>query len=433
MRKGVARREVLAAAAASSVGVAMAKGASAKEGNMRKIRVGFIGVGSRGTFLIQTLLSFPDVQVPAVCDVDVEAAKHAQDIVESASGKRPTAYTKGEDDWKNLCHRDDLDAVVIATPWQWHAPQAIAAMRAKKFVGLEVPGCQTLDEAWEMIRVSEETATPCMLLENVNYFRNPLAVNRMIHEGMLGSVHHALVGYIHDCRFLAFKPDGSLTWRGEHMAKNNGNLYPTHPIGPTAWWMNINRGDRFVRLSSVSTRSRGMQEYAAAKFGPEHPLAKRHYAQGDTNTTMIETANGSTVNLYFDLCSPRPADFIFRVQGTRGCYEGNRDAIRLEDISPSEEWESFTATYLDKYDHQIWRELGAEALKNGGHGGCDYIMLHEFLKAVREGEQPPIDVYDAVTWSAIVPLSMKSVAQHGQIVEFPDFTRGKWKTNPPAA
>ncbi len=431
MSKGITRRELLAAAAVSSVGIVMGKAVSAVGEAERTIRVGCIGVGARGAFLMQTMLSFANVEVPAVCDIDRDAATRAQDVVEARRGKRPDAYTRDENDWKNLCRRDDLDAVVIATPWEWHAPMAIAAMRTRKFVGLEVPACQTLEEAWEMVKVSEETGAPCMLLENVNYFRNTLAVNRMVHEGALGSVHHALVAYIHDCRSLAFKPDGTLAWRGEHMAKNNGNLYPTHPIGPTAWWMNINRGDRFVRLTSMSTRSKGLQEYAAAKFGPDHPLAKRHYAQGDTNTTMIETANGCTVNLYFDLCSPRPADFIFRVQGTKGCYEGTRDVVRIEGVSPTEDWEAFTPKYSDKYDSQMWREMGTEAAKNGGHGGCDYIMVHQFLKAVREGKQPPIDVYDAVTWSAIVPLSMKSVAQHGQVVEFPDFTRGKWETNKP--
>lgn len=430
MSKGITRRQLLAAAAISSTGLIMSKGVFAESPSKKVTRVGFIGVGARGTFLLDTTLCFPNIEVPAVCDIDVNAAKRAQDLVEAKTGKRPTAYAKDGDDWKNLCNRDDLDAVIIATPWELHAQQAIAAMRTNKFVGLEVPACQTVEEGWNLIKTSEETGMPCMLLENVNYFQNCLSVTRMVSEGVLGNVYHALIGYIHDIRNLAFKEDGTLTWRGEHMATKNGNLYPTHPMGPTAWWMNINRGDRFVRLTSMSTKSQCLRDYAIRKFGADHPLAKRNYALGDTNTTMLETANGSTVTIYFDLCSPRPSDFIFRIHGTKGCYEGNRDMISLEGITPAGQWEGFSTSYQQKYEHPIWKDLSAEAVKNGGHGGCDYIIIHQFLKAVRGQMKPPIDVYDAVTWSAIVPLSIQSVAHHGRVVEFPDFTNGKWKTNP---
>lgn len=432
MSKPVTRRQFLTTTAAASAGLVLGKSLKAGEESAKKIRVGMIGVGARGTFLCETLLSFPDVEVLAVCDIDKNAAARAQGIVEMKLGKRPEAYTKGEDDWQNLCKRDDLDAIVIATPWELHARQAIAAMRAGKFVGLEVPACQTIKEAWDLIKASEESGKHCMLLENVNYFRNTMAVTRVVREGVLGEVMHSLVGYQHEIRNLAFTESGQLTWRGRHMAAHNGNLYPTHPIGPVAWWMNINKGDRFVRLTSMSTASRALKDYARRKFGADHPLAKRDYALGDTNTTMLETANGATVTLYFDLCSPRPYDMIFRVQGTKGCYEGNHDAIYIEDVSPKDQWESFSTKYQEKYEHPIWRDLGAQAAANGGHGGCDYMVVHQFLKSVRGNSRPPIDVYDAVTWSAIVPLSIESVANKGKVLEFPDFTRGKWKTSRPA-
>ncbi len=431
MSAGLTRRQVLAAAAASSAGLVIGRDLRAAQPEPRRVRVGVVGTGARGTFLLATMLGFPDVEVPAVCDVDSAAAERARDIVEKHSGRRPDAYTAGESDWEKLVARDDLDAVVIATPWDIHARIAVAAMRAGKFVGLEVPACLTMDEAWDLVHTSEDTGQHCMLLENVNYFRNVLAMQRLIREGVLGTVTHALVGYLHSIPNLSFTDDGKLTWRGRMKAKLNGNLYPTHPIGPTAWWMNINRGDRFVRLRSVSTKPRYMREYARRRFGAEHPLARRQYALGDTNTTIIETANGHTITLYFDICSPRPYDLIFRVQGTKGCYEGNRDSIYVEGSTPEGQWEVFSTAYQEKYEHPLWRDLAAEAKKNGGHGGCDYITVHQFLKSVRGRTRPPIDVYDAATWSAIVPLSIASVANKGEALDYPDFTRGRWKKDSP--
>lgn len=429
MPDGITRRQFLSSAAGVSAAIALGGVALSEPKRNNPVRVGVIGVGARGSYLLETMLSFSDVDVPAVCDTDVNATTRAQNMVEQKTGKRPTSYVKSETDWKNLCQRDDLDAIVIATPWEWHARMAIESMRAGKYVGVEVPACQTIADAWELVRVSQQTGMPCMMLENVNYFRNTLAATRMIREGVFGEVLHAEVGYQHDCRNLAFTDDGQLSWRGKHIAEKNGNLYPTHPIGPVAWWMDINRGNRFLRLSSISSQALGLREYAKHKFGVDHPLAKRQYKGGDLNTTLIETANGMTITLYYTLTTPRPYDMIFRMQGTKGIFEGQLDRICLEGVSPNEAWEPF-ANYQTKYEHPIWRELGEEATKNGGHGGCDYILVSEFLKAVRERTQTPQDVYDAATWSAIVALSMESVAKHGQLVEFPDFTEGKWKTNP---
>jgi predicted dehydrogenase len=290
-----------------------------------------------------------------------------------------------------------------------------------------------MKECWDLVKTSEETGMPCMMLENVNYMQPNLAITQMLKDGALGEMQHAEAGYQHDCRFLAFTEDGQLTWRGRHMAEKNGNLYPTHPIGPIAWWMNINRGNRFMRLSSISTKPRSMRNYAERKFGADHPLARREYALGDVNTTLIEVSNGMTVTLYFDLCSPRPYDMIFRVQGTKGVYEGTHDRIHVEGITPADGWETFSTKYLSKYEHSLWREYGTAAVQNGGHGGCDYIVVGEFLKSVRNRTQTPQDVYDAATWSAIVPLSIESVSKHGHVVDFPDFTEGKWKTRTTAS
>lgn len=427
MGKGITRRQFMTATAAVSAALTLGSRTEAGE-DAPAARIGIVGVGARGTGLLKTLLAIPGTEIRAVCDIEEQAARNAQALVEAAGG-RADAYTAGPQDWSKLCARDDLDAVVIATPWDSHAPIAIAAMRAGKYVGTEVPACLTIDECRELVRVSKETGMPCMMLENVNYFRNVLAMTRIAHEGLLGEMTHAEAGYQHDCRFLAFTDDGKLTWRGENWAKRNGNPYPTHAIGPIAWWMDINRGDRMIRLSSMSTDSRGLKEYAIEKFGPDHPLARRDYAQGDVNTTIIETARGRTITLYYCTGSPRPYDLALRLQGTKGIIEGSADRIHLEGKSPADQWEPF-APYQEKYEHPLWSSLEEEALKNGGHGGCDYIVMHQFVQAVRSRYQTPQDVYDAVTWSAIVPLSMESAAKHGQIVEFPDFTGEKWKTNP---
>jgi predicted dehydrogenase len=415
-------------ATAMALGAEMHIGA---EETPKTVRVGLVGVGNRGTALLGTLLSLPGVEVPAICDINEANAKRAQGMVEGKRGKLPELYTKDERDWENLCKRDDLDAVITATPWQWHTPVMLAAMRAGKYGGTEVPAALTLEECWALVKTSEETGKPCMMLENVCYFENVLAVMRMVREGVLGEMLHFEAGYQHECRSYYITDSGELTWRGQHLAEKNGNLYPTHPIGPIAWWGNVNRGDRFVSLSSISTKSRGMRNYAAEKLGPEHPLAKRDYAMGDVNTTLLRTEKGLTVTLYFDMCTPRPYDLIFRVQGTKGLCMVSNDKAYIEGMSPEKDkWEPFEP-YVKKYAHPLWTDLETEAVKNGGHGGGDYIVVQQFIEAVRKGAQTPQDVYDAATWSAIVPLSMDSVAKNGGLVEFPDFTKGKWETNAP--
>jgi len=415
------------AALAAERALAQAPGA----GGTAPLRLGVVGVGGRGTGLLQTALLFPDVAVPAVCDVVRGRAEQAQHIVQQKTGAVPEAYWKDEFAWKDLMARDDLDAVIIATPWEWHARMAVGAMQTGKGAGVEVPAAITLEECWELVRVSEQTGKPCMMLENVCYFQNVLTLLRMVREGLFGEILHCEAGYQHDCRSLLFDAQGGLTWRGRHCAEKNGNLYPTHPLGPIGQWMNINRGDRFTQVVSMSCGSRGMRDYAARKFGAEHPAARGDYRLGDVNTSLLKTANGMTVTLYFDLLTHRPYDLIFRLQGTEGIYLGTLGKVCLRtQESEAEQWAPFDP-YLTTHAHPLWQAMAEAAAKHGGHGGSDYVMMHDFIRAVRARGPMPQDVYDAATWSALFPLSIASVAAGSQPVDFPDFTGGKWKTNRP--
>ena len=407
----------------------------------RPLRVGFVGVGSRGTGLLKTSLRFPDVEVPAICDIDESAAARAAGVIESLGHARPELYgNRGVEDWKRLIARDDLDAVINAVPWELHTPVAVATMKAGKYAAVEVPAAISMQDCWDLVNAYESSGTPCMFLENVCYFRNSLLVLNMIRKGLFGELTHCEGGYQHDVRSAFISPGGnrgpagSVTWRGMHAVKNNGNLYPTHPLGPIGWWLNINRGDRFINLVSMSSKSRGMNHYVAKKYGADQPNARRTYALGDVNVTLIQTELGATITLYHDTSSPRPYDLILRVQGTEGIYMGTLDKFYFDGRSPlgsngEAAWED-ADKYYKEYEHPLWRDL-SDASGRQGHGGADYIELHEFFKAVRARTQTPIDVYDAAAWSSIVPLSIQSVAANNQRMEIPDFTRGKWKSRPP--
>jgi predicted dehydrogenase len=413
--------------AAAALGVGRASAADPA----KPIRLGMIGMGSRGNNLLDTLLMFPEADVRAVCDVLPDRAQNAARKIEQRTSRHVEAYAGSELAWEKLMGRADLDAVLIVTPWEWHARMAVAAMRTGKYPGVEVPAAITTHDCWDLVRTSEQTGIPCMMLENVCYFQRVLTLLRMVREGVFGDVLHCEVGYQHDCRYLMLDAQGKLTWRGRHSATLNGNLYPTHAVGPVAQWMNINRGDRFVSLVSMSTPARGLKRYAAEKLGPEHELARRNYTQGDINTTLLKTANGLTVTLYYNILSPRPYDSIQRLQGLKGIYQGINSSISLEQPGKgAEQWEPFEP-YQQKYPHPLWQAFAADAAKAGGHEGAEYLMFHDFLKAVRNQAPAPQNVTDAATWSAIVPLSIESVAHGSKPVAFPDFTRGQWKQTPP--
>jgi predicted dehydrogenase len=424
------RREFLKLAGAAGI-------ASSLVGAEKPVRMGLVGVGNRGTGLVKILLDVPGVEIPAICDINEEHLQNAQAIVEKTGRKRPEGYASGPEDYRRLVVREDLDAVITATPWELHTPIAVAAMKAGKYAATEVPAAITVEQCWELVNTSEQTGMPCMMLENDCFGRGALMALNLVEQGVLGELIHCEGGYDHDIRAGLLR-NGQLSWRGMHALRRNANLYPTHPIGPIAWWTGINRGDRFTYLTSMSSKARGLSHYAAKHFGADNIYANRQFAGGDVNTSLIMTEKGVTVTLNHDTQLPRPYSdsgdtkiplMVQRLQGTDGIFFGSLEKIYIDGRSPLHKWED-TAPYYEQYEHFLWKALG-DAARSSSHGGEDYVELHQFVRAVRNKIQTPVDVYDAATWSVIVPLSEQSVASKSAAVDFPDFTRGKWKTPRP--
>ena len=431
MAADMKRREFLTLA-----GVAGATGSRAT-GADTPVRIGLVGVGNRGTGLVKILLDVPGVEMPAICDINEAHLQNVQAIVERAGRKRPEGYANGPEDYRRLVARQDLDAVITATPWELHTPVAVAAMKAGKYAATEVPAAITIDQCWELVNTSEQTGMPCMLLENDCFGRGALMALNLVQQNVLGEIVHCEGGYDHDIRAGLLK-NGELSWRGMHALRRNANLYPTHPIGPIAWWTGINRGDRFTYLTSMSSKSRGLSHYAAKHFGRDNIYANSQFADGDVNTSLIMTEKGVTVTLNHDTQLPRPYSdsgdtkiplMVQRLQGTEGIFFGSLEKIYIDGRSPEHKWED-TGPYYEQYEHFLWKALG-DAARSSSHGGEDYVELHQFVRAVRKKIQTPVDVYDAATWSVIVALSEQSVAAKSAPVEFPDFTRGKWKNKRP--
>jgi hypothetical protein len=445
------RRSFLRTAALSSAAVPLipslltAASASNQPPALSKVRLGFIGVGARGRSHLQQALFREDVEITAICDTDPKSIAKANAMIEKAGRKTPPAYTTGDEAFLQMLKREDIDGVVIATPWEWHTPMAVATMKAGKYAGLEVSATVTLKESWDLVNAYEKTGSHCMLLENVCYRRDVMAILNMVRQGMFGEMTYAHCGYEHDLRNIKFNDGQSIAgvgpefgakgfseahWRTQHSVDRNGDLYPTHGLGPVAHWLNINRGNRFTHLTSTATKSRGLHKYVVDKGGPDHPNAKVNFKLGDVVTTVVECANGENIVIIHDTNSPRPYSLGFRAQGTQGIWMDDGDTIYLEGVSPKpHQWESFN-TYQEKYDHPLWKQH-AQTAQNSGHGGIDFFVLRGFIESIKNQVAPPIDVYDAAAWSAISPLSEQSIAGGSKPMEIPDFTKGKWKTNKP--
>lgn len=439
------RRDFLQASAVAAALAAM-PGGTAFGKSRERLRVGVIGVGLRGQVHLAELLKRNDVEVAALGDIEPIMLETSLKMVEKAGKPRPKVFTGSDDAWRGMLKKGALDAVIIATPWQYHAPQSIAAMEAKIAVGCEVVAGITLQDHWDVLHAQQKTGTPYMLLENVCYRRDVLAALNMVRQGMFGELLHLEGGYEHDLRAVKFnsgdpaKPYGGgvefgekgwseARWRTDHSVRRSGDLYPSHGIGPCAMWANVNRGNQFTRLTSYASKARGLHDYVVKNGGANHPNAKVGFKLGDIVTTQIGCVNGETILLTHDTSLPRPYSLGFRVQGTDGIWMDLNQSIHLEGKSPEHKWEQ-ASVYFDKYDHPLWKKYSANA-EGAGHGGMDFFVIHAFVEALKRNEPMPIDIYDAVAWSAVTPLSEQSIANNNQTVDFPDFTEGKWKTRKP--
>jgi len=406
-----------------------------------RVRLGLIGVGLRGQSHLELALRRDDVEVVAICDIQQRMIDMSLGLVAQEGKPKPKVILDGPQGYKKLLDDKSIDAVIIATPWEWHKVMCIDAMNAGKYVGCEVITGMTVDECWEIVRTSEKTGMPMMMLENVCYRRDVMAILNMVRQNIFGEMIHLQGGYQHDLREVKFndgvnayghgaefgaKGFSEASWRTQHSVDRNGDLYPTHGVGPLSMMTNINRGNRFTQLVSYSTKARGLHDYIVKVGGENHPNAKINFKLGDVVTTMIRTANDETILLQHDTDLPRPYSLGFRVQGTKGIWMDVNKSIYIEGQSAKpHQWEEAKA-WLDKYDHPLWKKYGNDAA-GAGHGGMDWFVLNAFIEAVKAKTNTPQDVYDAVTWSAITPLSEKSIQQHGASVDFPDFTNGQWK------
>lgn len=411
-----------------------------------KIKIGVIGVGLRGQGHLSLLLRRDDVEVVAICDIDDRMLTMSKERITKSGKPMPRIFTGDKNAWKKLVAIKGLDGVVIATPWEWHKPMIIGSLEAGiKYVGTEVMLGITLQDHWDVVKAAEKYKGQVMMLENVCYRRDVMAVLHMVRQGLFGEMIHLQGGYQHDLREVKFndgehahghgvefneKAFSEARWRTQHSVTRNGDLYPTHGIGPVAHYININRGNRFTSLNSYATKSRGLHNYIVKNGGESHPNARVKFKLGDVVTTHIGCANGETILLQHDTNLPRPYSLGFRVQGTEGLWMDVNKGVYIEGKSAkAHEWDDAKA-WLDKYDHPLWARWSKEA-EGAGHGGMDFFVVHAFVESIKRKVPTPMDVYDGAAWSAITPLSEQSIAGGNKTVDFPDFTSGQWKNRKP--
>lgn len=402
---------------------------------LKTVRIGVIGLGMRGEDAVRRLIQIEGVEIKALCDLVPENVKEASSKLSKAGLPAATEYL-GEEDWKKVCERDDIDLVYSCTPWYLHTPVSVYAMKNGKHAAVEVPAAFTLDECWQLVNTAEETQRHCMQLENCCYDFFELATLNMARNGIFGEINYAEGAYNHDLRWLKFLPreKGGYynRWRLEYSKKHTGNLYPTHGLGPLAQIMGINRGDRFDFLSSNSTRQAGLTQYAREQFGEQSPDALAEYKLGDMNTTIIHTVKGKTIQVQHDTTSPRPYSRIHLLSGTKGfAVKYPEERIALEPKGHSFLEKDAFDELMKKWEHPLSRQIGEKAKKVGGHGGMDFMMDYRLIHCLRNGLPLDQDVYDAAAWSSIIELSERSVLKNGAEMAIPDFTRNAWKTADP--
>lgn len=435
------RRNFVKAVAVTTAGAAVLPGhlfGRPKKAN-EKVRLAFIGVGLRGESHVALACNRTDVEIVAMADINSQMMDRAKNIVKKAGRPMPQIILGDNTAYKKVFEIKDLDGVIIATPWEWHCPMILDAIAAGiKYVGTEVMLGITLEDHWKVVRAAEASGAHVMMLENVCYRRDVMAVMNMVRQNIFGELVHLQGGYQHNLRSVLFSKDknsgeyiygekafSEAQWRTAHSIHRNGDLYPTHGIGPCAMMIDINRGNRFISLSSFDSKARGLHKYLVDKNGEKGAGTKSRFKCGDMITTNIKCANGETIMLQHDTFLPRPYSLGFRVQGTQGLWMDVSNTIYVDGVSPNYDGWDKADEWLKKYDHPLWQKYGADS-KGAGHGGMDFFVIHAFVESIKRGTSTPMDVYDAAAWSAITPLSEKSIELGNETVEFPDFTGGNW-------
>ena len=390
------------------------------------VRVAIVGTGLRGRSTLNELLGVGNVRIAALCDIVPAKVEQAKAQMKKAGHDyEPAVYTSGERDFETLCARDDIDIVYTATPWRWHVPVVVAAMKNGKHAATEVPAALSLEDCWTLVDTSEKTRRHCMMMENCCYGYNETMVLQMVKAGVFGELKHGAAAYNHDLRSILFETRDEGLWRRAAHTQRNGNLYPTHGLGPVAWYLGINQGDRFDYMVSMSTPELGLTKWRKDHVPKDDPRWKERYVTGDLNSSLIRTAKGRTIRLEHNVSSPRPYSRINSIEGTNGLFEDYPPRIYIEGRGKDDAWAPID-DYKAEFEHPWWKAQGQRAL-NGGHGGMDFIMAWRLVTCMREGLVPDMNVYDAAAWSAPGPLSERSVANGSAPMKFPDFTRGRWR------
>tara|TARA_B100001093_G_C26859533_1_gene1029223 strand:+ start:10165 stop:11550 length:1386 start_codon:yes stop_codon:yes gene_type:complete len=410
---------------------------------MSTIRAAFIGVGARGGYHAKSFARLKGTEVVAICDVYqdlVEEKKNwVEEVDEFQQHQNIALYYGDEQQWLKMLEEIKPDIVFIATNWENHAPMAIASMKAGAHAFVEVPMATTLKDLWDIVDTSEQTQKHCMMMENVNYGRVELMYLNMVRQGLVGDLLHAEAAYIHELRWQMQEQErGTGSWRTHHYANRNGNLYPTHGLGPVAQYMSLARGeDNFASLVSFSTPAMGRALYAKENYPSDHKWNQLDYKGGDLNTSIVKTKLGRTIMIQWDETSPRPYSRHNLIQGTKGTLAGFPTRIALDGgveglTKNHHSWvqgEELRAIY-EKYDHPLYKRLN-KSTKNSGHGGMDGIMIYRIVECLQNGLALDQNVYEGCLWSAVSPLSEISVLNGGAPQTFPDFTRGdSVQTNP---
>ena len=394
------------------------------------VRIGFVGIGGQGSGHVENLLTLEGVEIAALCDIVPEKVTTWQRKLREMGRKEPTAYTRGPRDFERMCAEEELDLVFNATPWEWHVPIGLAAMKNGKHAASEVPLAYTVDDCWALVEAAEKYRKHCVMMENCNYDRLEMLGLHLARKGLLGELLHGECGYNHDLREIKFSTEGEGLWRRAHATKRNGNLYPTHGLGPIADAMGITRGNQLDYLVSLSGPSRGLQAWQAEHLTADDPRRSERYVLGDVNLTLLRTMSGQTIYVTHDTNLPRPYSRKYVLQGTRGIIEGYPRRVYIEGVSKAaHRWDPVDA-WFETHDHPLWK---SEKVKQAsvGHGGMDWLEDWRLITCLREGLPTDQNVYDGATVSVVGPLGEWSVANGSKPVKIPDFTRGRWKTTEP--